>query len=238
MAESAKVSSLNHTGRITSSSTTPEGGGGTRGNPQSASALNGTEPAFPLACAALAGEHIDPPKWHGYLMVQVYLPRKEGAIGPVAAASSTAVVDEYSVAAAAANGGMTTGNQGKDVHVTYGIRAETNLPHFNRTRVLTRRRYRDFEFLHDALRRDLPACLVPPLPDKHRLEYVTGDRFSSDFIERRAQDLQIFLERVCRHPHLMRMPILRSFLESTEWVSRVRLPLFETDLFRSRLARR
>lgn len=153
--------------------------------------------------------------------MQVHDPHKEGASGPQASASSTVVIDELSIEAAAANGGMTTGNQGKDVHVTYGIRAETNLPHFERTRMWTRRRYRDFEFLHDALQRDLPACLVPPLPDKHRIEYVTGSRFSPEFIARRTQDLHIFMERVCRHPHLMRMPILRSFLESNEWVRSV-----------------
>lgn len=170
--------------------------------------------------AVLKSERVDSPRWQGYLMVQVYDPHKEGATGPTTAASETSVIDEFSVAAAAANGGMTNGNQGKDVHVSYGVRAETNLPYFDRTRILARRRYRDFEFLHDALQRDLPACLVPPLPDKHRLEYVTGDRFSPEFIERRTQDLQNFLERVCRHPHLVRMPILRSFLESSEWVSR------------------
>lgn len=33
--------------------------------------------------------------------------------------------------------------------------------------------------------KDFPACVVPPLPDKHRMEYVVGDRFSPEFIERR-----------------------------------------------------
>lgn len=157
-------------------------------------------------------------------MIQVLDPHKEGTSGPVAASSSTSVVDENSVAAAAANGGVAH-HMGKDAFVSYGIRGETNLPHFDRTRIQTRKRYRDFAFLHDALSRELPACLVPPLPEKHRMEYVTGDRFSPDFIERRTLDLQIFLERVCRHPILMRMPILRSFLESPEWVRSLLLPL-------------
>lgn len=49
----------------------------------------------------------------------------------------------------------------------------------------SRRRFQDFNFLRHALVKDFPACVVPPLPDKHRMEYVVGDRFSSEFIERR-----------------------------------------------------
>ncbi|KIS67864.1 uncharacterized protein UMAG_11290 [Mycosarcoma maydis] len=105
----------------------------------------------------------------------------------------------------------------KDAFISYGIRAETNLAHFSRTYMAARRRFNDFTFLREGLKRDFPACVVAPLPDKHRLEYLTGDRFSAEFIERRTQDLQLFLERICRHPTLQRSQLLRSFLESTEW---------------------
>lgn len=105
----------------------------------------------------------------------------------------------------------------KEMFVSYGIRAETNLRHFTRTRIATRRRFQDFVFLRENLTRDFPACVVAPLPDKHRMEYLTGDRFSDEFIARRVADLQLFLERICRHPTLQRSQLLRSFLESTEW---------------------
>ena len=105
----------------------------------------------------------------------------------------------------------------KDAFISYGIRAETNLPHFSRTYMATRRRFNDFTFLREGLKRDFPACVVAPLPEKHRLEYLTGDRFSPEFIERRTADLQLFLERICRHPTLQRSQLLRSFLESSEW---------------------
>lgn len=72
-------------------------------------------------------------------------------------------------------------------------------------------------FLRENLVRDFPACVVAPLPGKHRMEYLTGDRFSDEFIARRVADLQLFLERICRHPTLQRSQLLRSFLESTEW---------------------
>lgn len=56
--------------------------------------------------------------------------------------------------------------------------------------------------MREHLVRDFPACVVPALPDKHRLgtfeyhyvyplvthktiEYITGDRFSPEFMERR-----------------------------------------------------
>ncbi|POY70535.1 hypothetical protein BMF94_6449 [Rhodotorula taiwanensis] len=49
------------------------------------------------------------------------------------------------------------------------------------------------------------------------MEYVIGDRFSPDFIERRRQDLERFLQRVARHPRLSRTEVFQAFLESTEW---------------------
>lgn len=65
---------------------------------------------------------------------------------------------------------------------------QTNLPTFATTTTSTRRRFQDFTFLRENLSKDFPACVVPPLPGKHRLEYVTGDRFSPEFIERRKQE--------------------------------------------------
>lgn len=47
--------------------------------------------------------------------------------------------------------------------------------------------------------------------------YLTGDRFSAEFIQRRCAELQLFLERVCRHPTLQRAKIVQQFLESSEW---------------------
>lgn len=47
--------------------------------------------------------------------------------------------------------------------------------------------------------------------------YLTGDRFSPEFIQRRSMELQLFLERVCRHPTLQRAKIVQQFLESSEW---------------------
>ncbi|PCH33993.1 hypothetical protein WOLCODRAFT_135433 [Wolfiporia cocos MD-104 SS10] len=105
----------------------------------------------------------------------------------------------------------------KDAYVSYLVSAKTNLSIFSTPNPSSRRRFQDFVFLHDHLARDFPACVVPPLPDKHRLEYVTGDRFSLEFMERRRLDLHRFLQRLARHPTLQRSTLLRAFFESTEW---------------------
>ncbi|KAI8887122.1 hypothetical protein K501DRAFT_212500 [Backusella circina FSU 941] len=80
-----------------------------------------------------------------------------------------------------------------------------------------RRRFQNFVWLHTALSLEYPACIIPPLPDKHRLEYIKGDRFSSEFIQRRQLSLQWFLDRISKHPVLQRSQCTRIFLESTDF---------------------
>ena len=58
---------------------------------------------------------------------------------------------------------------------------------------------------------------MPPLPDKHKMEYVRGDRFGPDFTLRRANSLHRFLTRLALHPTLRRTALLIIFLESTDW---------------------
>ncbi|TCD66493.1 intercellular trafficking and secretion [Steccherinum ochraceum] len=105
----------------------------------------------------------------------------------------------------------------KDAYVSYLVSAKTSFPIFSTPNPSSRRRFQDFVFLRNHLAKDFPACVVPPLPDKHRLEYVTGDRFSPEFMERRRLDLHRFLQRLSRHPTLQRSTLLRAFFESTEW---------------------
>jgi sorting nexin-4 len=69
---------------------------------------------------------------------------------------------------------------------------------------------------------EYPACAVPPLPDKHKLEYVTGDRFGTDFTHRRANSLHRFLNRLTLHPILRRTALLIIFLESQDWNATMR----------------
>ncbi|KAI9302450.1 hypothetical protein BJ944DRAFT_269917 [Cunninghamella echinulata] len=99
-------------------------------------------------------------------------------------------------------------NDGQSTFVTYGIQSK------NQT---SRRRFQDFVWLYNVLYVHFPACIVPPLPDKHRLEYVKGDRFSTDFVEKRRASLERFLQRIERHPILSRSQYFIMFLESPEF---------------------
>ncbi|KAI0006489.1 hypothetical protein F4779DRAFT_19044 [Xylariaceae sp. FL0662B] len=105
----------------------------------------------------------------------------------------------------------------KDAFVSYLITTNSTFPSFQKPTFTSRRRFTDFVFLYKTLSKEYPACAVPPLPDKQRMEYVRGDRFGPDFTNRRAFSLQRFLARIALHPILRRAPILHSFLESPDW---------------------
>ncbi|KAI9770322.1 MAG: intercellular trafficking and secretion [Geoglossum simile] len=111
----------------------------------------------------------------------------------------------------------------KDAFVSYLVTTHTDFPAFQKPHVTVRRRFTDFVFLYKALSKDYPACAVPPLPDKHKMEYVRGDRFGQDFTSRRAHSLHRFLKRLTLHPVLRRTPLLTIFLESQDWNTHMRL---------------
>ncbi|CAG8635798.1 12179_t:CDS:10, partial [Dentiscutata heterogama] len=105
----------------------------------------------------------------------------------------------------------------KDAFISYLITTKTTLDAFSSPTVSVRRRFQDFVWLHNSLSRDFAACVVPPLPDRHRMEYITGDRFGPEFVEKRRASLQRFLARLSRHPTLQKSEYFRLFLESREW---------------------
>ncbi|PGH20706.1 sorting nexin-4 [Polytolypa hystricis UAMH7299] len=111
----------------------------------------------------------------------------------------------------------------KDAYVSYLVTTHTDFKAFQRSEFTVRRRFTDFFFLYKTLYREYPACAVPPLPEKHKMEYVRGDRFGSDFTQRRAWSLHRFIKRLTLHPVLRRAPILIIFLESPDWNAHMRL---------------
>lgn len=94
---------------------------------------------------------------------------------------------------------------------------QTDFKSFQSSHSTVRRRFTDFVFLYKTLSREYLQCAVPPLPDKHKMEYVRGDRFGTDFTARRAHSLQRFLRRLTLHPVLRRATLLTLFLESSDW---------------------
>jgi sorting nexin-4 len=53
------------------------------------------------------------------------------------------------------------------------------------------------------------------------LEYITGDRFSAEFVDKRRASLQRFLNRVIRHPILQSSSELRQFLANNDLVRNI-----------------
>ncbi|CAF1176537.1 unnamed protein product [Adineta ricciae] len=59
------------------------------------------------------------------------------------------------------------------------------------------RRYKQFDWLHEQLITKFRFICVPPLPGKQ----IAG-RFENEFIEERRRQLELWLNRICRHPIL------------------------------------
>ncbi|CAI6284132.1 unnamed protein product [Periconia digitata] len=112
----------------------------------------------------------------------------------------------------------------KDAHQANATttHAQSDYQSFQRPSFSVRRRFTDFVFLWKQLIKEYPQCAVPPLPDKHKMEYVRGDRFGPDFTQRRAHSLHRFLKRMTLHPVLRRAALLISFLESADWNQHMR----------------
>ncbi|CAN6673234.1 sorting nexin-4 [Trichomonascus vanleenenianus] len=102
-------------------------------------------------------------------------------------------------------------------YITYLVTTETNSPSFQNRHATVRRRFSDFVYLFNSLLNDYPACAIPPLPDKQRLEYLKGDRFGTEFTLRRACSLNRFLTRIGNHPSLKKSKTFYAFLESGDW---------------------
>ncbi|KAL9602178.1 MAG: hypothetical protein Q9219_002042 [cf. Caloplaca sp. 3 TL-2023] len=110
----------------------------------------------------------------------------------------------------------------KDAYVSYLVTTNSDFASFTKPHTKVRRRFTDFVWLYKTLTVEFPHYAVPPLPDKHKMEYVRGDRFGPDFTNRRAHSLHRFLRRLTLHPVLRRQLALVTFLESTDLHSYMR----------------
>ncbi|KAH4259517.1 hypothetical protein HBI04_043830 [Parastagonospora nodorum] len=107
-------------------------------------------------------------------------------------------------------------------YVSYQITTKSDFQSFQKSEFSVRRRFTDFVFLWKQLSKEYPQCAVPPLPDKHKMEYVRGDRFGPDFTQRRAHSLHRFLKRMALHPVLRRAMLFITFLETPDWNQHMR----------------
>ena len=63
------------------------------------------------------------------------------------------------------------------------------------------------------------------------VEYITGDRFSIEFLEKRRSSLQLFLDRISRHPILQMTPCFLEFLKTEQMASIPSLVKREANVF-------
>jgi len=73
------------------------------------------------------------------------------------------------------------------------------------------RRYKHFDWLHERLMTKFNLLPIPPLPDKQ----IQG-RYEEEFIEHRMNQLQSFVDRMCRHPVLSQSEVWTHFLTCTD----------------------
>jgi sorting nexin-4 len=136
-----------------------------------ASGSSSSRPVQPRTTTA--GTDIDPADWNGRWMgIQVKDPVKE----------HEGSKDQYVSYAVRTQVG------GSSLRMICDADLQTNLPSFKGGSFVVRRRFQDFNFLRDHLVKNFPACVVPPIPDKHRLEYIKGDRFAPEFVEKRRYE--------------------------------------------------
>lgn len=89
---------------------------------------------------------------------------------------------------------------------------------------LSRLFQKSIDWVKNEAKRNTPFSLLLLLIAKRGdfIEYIKGDRFGSEFIERRRIGLQWFLDRIARHPELQQSQCTRVFLESTDFVSNLK----------------
>ncbi|CAG8681807.1 11391_t:CDS:10, partial [Acaulospora morrowiae] len=96
---------------------------------------------------------------------------------------------------------------------------------FSGVRVTVERRYSQFEWLYKRLVSKFGCFVLPPLPEK---QY--SGRFNEEFIEKRRRALEVFINRLARHPVIRYSDLLTHFLNcdnDSEWNKREKE--FESD---------
>ncbi|XP_064599807.1 sorting nexin lst-4-like isoform X2 [Liolophura sinensis] len=73
------------------------------------------------------------------------------------------------------------------------------------------RRYKHFDWLHERLEEKYPIFAIPPLPEKQ----IAG-RYEDDFITERMRQLQLWVNRIVRHPVISQCEVLLHFLTCSD----------------------
>uniref|UniRef100_A0AC34FCD6 PX domain-containing protein n=1 Tax=Panagrolaimus sp. ES5 TaxID=591445 RepID=A0AC34FCD6_9BILA len=79
------------------------------------------------------------------------------------------------------------------------------------TNIQVSRRYKHFDWLHEQLSNKYLLIPIPPLPEKQ----VSG-RYEEDLIEHRKCILQLWVDKICRHPVLSQSEVWQHFITTTD----------------------
>ena len=110
---------------------------------------------------------------------------------------------------------------GKPDHVTYRLSSASSYPSWNNQAHTVKRRYNDFCWLKEQLDHEvrhnklpIPVKPLPPLPEADSFfGWFSGERFAPDFIEKRRQDLDTWINIVANHDISSTSPTLLHFLQ-------------------------
>ena len=75
-----------------------------------------------------------------------------------------------------------------------------------------RRRYTDFEWLHQILCQDYKYCLIPSIPKKKNINKLVTDKFDEAFLRKRSRKFEKFLSYLLNDPILKNKNVLYEFL--------------------------
>ncbi|CAD6194614.1 unnamed protein product [Caenorhabditis auriculariae] len=79
------------------------------------------------------------------------------------------------------------------------------------TNIQVSRRYKHFDWLHEQLSAKYLLIPIPPLPEKQ----VAG-RYEEDLIDHRKHILQLWVNKICRHPVLSQSEVWLHFISCTD----------------------
>eukprot|EP00111_Clytia_hemisphaerica_P010803 TCONS_00031595-protein len=112
---------------------------------------------------------------------------------------------------------------GMSAYMAYSVSTTTSLSQFKSSEFAVKRRFSDFLGLFERLNEKhiLYGRVVPPPPDKSvvgmvKIKGSKDDQSSTEFVERRRQSLQKYLNRVTRHKDLLEDTDFKEFLEAEE----------------------
>ncbi|KAI8101170.1 hypothetical protein M9435_001278 [Picochlorum sp. BPE23] len=103
--------------------------------------------------------------------------------------------------------------EGVSAYISYRVVSTVHLDSYGSGQREVIRRFRDFTWLRDCMRKEFAGIILPALPPRNVVEKY---KMTPQFVEDRRRALQVFLKRVLSHPLLRHSEELRLFLQASE----------------------